>query len=162
MTYFENITTIEELKKVYRKLCQLNHPDNGGNAATMAAINTEYTAAYNRLKTAHNNRAAEDESGKTRPINECPEEYINIISQLVTLGGLTVELCGSWVWISGDTIKHKDILKSIGCRWASKKKMWYWRSPADAVQSRGKTMDMAYIRNKYGSESYGTSELLLA
>lgn len=36
MKYFEGITTIDELKKVYRKLCQLNHPDNGGNVVIMS------------------------------------------------------------------------------------------------------------------------------
>lgn len=161
MKYFEGITTIDELKKVYRKLCQLNHPDNGGNVTIMAAINTEYTTVFNELKTAHNKTAEADTTGMTRPINECPEEYINIISELVTLKGLTVELCGSWIWISGDTREHKDKLKTIGCRWASKKKMWYWRSEADAVKSR-KTKSMDYIRNKYGSTSYSTSDLLLA
>ena len=161
MKYFEGITTIDELKKVYRKLCQLNHPDNGGNVTIMAAINTEYTTVFNELKTAHNKTAEADTTGNTRPINECPEEYINIISELVTLKGLTVELCGSWIWISGDTREHKDKLKSIGCRWASKKKMWYWRNDKDAVKSR-KTQTMDYIRNKYGSESYSTSSLLLA
>ena len=161
MKYFTGITTIDELKKVYRKLCQLNHPDNGGNVTIMAEINTEYTTVFNELKTAHNKTAEADTTGNTRPINECPEEYINIISELVTLKGLTVELCGSWIWISGDTREHKDKLKSIGCRWASKKKMWYWRNDKDAVKSR-KTQTMDYIRNKYGSESYSTSSLLLA
>jgi hypothetical protein len=161
MKYFEGITTIDELKKVYRKLCQLNHPDNGGNVTIMAEINNEYTKLFNILKNQHNTKAEADTTGNTRPINECPEEYINIISELVTLKGLTVELCGSWIWISGDTREHKDKLKSIGCRWASKKKMWYWRSEADAVKSR-KTKSMDYIRNKYGSTSYSTSDLLLA
>ena len=161
MTYFKNITTIEELKKTYRKLCQLNHPDNGGNAFVMAAINNEYAELFNSLKNAHNTKAEADESGKTRPINECPEEFISIITELVRLKGLTVELCGCWIWISGETKNHKDTLKSLGCRWASKKKMWYWRNEKDAVQSKGsKSMD--YIRNRYGSEIYNTSDLLLA
>lgn len=161
MKYFTGITTIDELKKVYRKLCQLNHPDNGGNVTIMAEINNEYTKLFNILKNQHNEKAEADTTGNTRPINECPEEYINIISELVTLKGLTVELCGSWIWISGDTREHKNTLKSIGCRWASKKKMWYWRNEKDAVKSR-KTQTMDYIRNKYGSESYSTSSLLLA
>lgn len=161
MTYFKNISTIDELKKAYRKLCQINHPDNGGNNETMAAINDEYTKLFNELKKDHNRKADADESGKTRPINECPEEFINIISHLVSLKGLNVELCGSWIWISGDTKEHKESLKAIGCRWASKKKMWYWRSEKDAVKSRGsKSMD--YIRSTYGSEVYSTSELYIA
>ena len=161
MTYFNDITTIEELKKKYRKLCQMNHPDNGGNVETMAQINNEYAKMFNILKDAHNSKAASDETGKTRPINECPEDFINIISELIKCKGLTVELCGSWIWISGDTKAHKETLKAIGCRWASKKIMWYWRNEKDAVRSR-KPKSMDYIRSTYGSESYSTSDLLLA
>lgn len=50
MTYFKNINSIEELKKLYRKLCQKNHPDNGGNVETMAKINNEYAERFNELK----------------------------------------------------------------------------------------------------------------
>ena len=124
--YFTGITNINELKKAYRKLCQLNHPDNGGNAKVMADINDQYTKLFNELKTAHNancnNSSNETKNDATRPINECPEEFINIIMALVSLKGLNVELCGNWIWISGDTKDHKDALKTIGCRWASKKK----------------------------------------
>lgn len=161
MTYFKNISTIDELKKAYRKLCQINHPDNGGHVETMAQINTEYAEAFNALKNAHNAKAAADETGRTKPINECPEEFINIITELLKIKGLNIELCGSWIWISGETKVNKETLKALGCRWASKKLMWYWRNEKDAVRSRGaKSMD--YIRTKYGSESYSTSELYIA
>ena len=161
MTYFKNINSIEDLKKLYRKLCQKNHPDNGGNVEKMAKINNEYAERFNELKKAHNEKAAADESGNTRPINECPNEFIEIISHLVRLKGLNVELCGSWIWISGETKEHKEELKAIKCRWASKKKMWYWRSEKDAVRSKG-AKSMEYIRSKYGSETYSTSDLFIA
>ena len=56
MTYFKNITTIEELKKEYRTLIKLYHPDNGGDTATMAAINNEYDVLFNKLKNIHNTK----------------------------------------------------------------------------------------------------------
>ncbi len=54
MKYFQNCRTIEELKKEYRRLAQINHPDNGGNPEKMKAINAEYEKAFNRLKDIHN------------------------------------------------------------------------------------------------------------
>ena len=42
MRYFENIKTVEELKKLYKKLTVKNHPDNGGCENIMAQINKEY------------------------------------------------------------------------------------------------------------------------
>lgn len=53
MKYLQ-ISTIDELKKVYRKLCQLNHPDNGGNVVIMSETypgteRNKAIARYNEL-----------------------------------------------------------------------------------------------------------------
>lgn len=154
MTYFKNINSINDLKKEYRKLSMLHHPDNGGDTATMAKINAEYTQLFNLLKKQHNEKAKADTTGKTKEMYECPEEFMDIINALLHLDGLEVELCGSWIWISGNTKEHKEALKAIGCRWASKKKLWYWRSENDACGSHGKTKTMAQIRFRYGSEKF--------
>lgn len=83
----------------------------------MKAINNEYDMMFNRLKDIHNASQPED-----RQTTEAPEEYRHIVEVLLKCDGLTVELCGSWLWISGETMKHKETLKSAGCKWASKKK----------------------------------------
>ena len=62
------------------------------------------------------------------------------------------EICGSWIWISGNTYGCKSDLKANGFHWASKKKMWYWHDPEEQTRSNGKTT-MDDIRNKYGSET---------
>ena len=82
------------------------------------------------------------------------EEFINIINALCKIPGLIVELCGCWLWISGDTRPHKEELKAAGCRWSSSKKMWYWRHQEDGAHwSRGKK-SMGEIRMKYGSQTF--------
>lgn len=151
MKYFQNCSTIEELKKEYRRLALINHPDNGGNPETMKTINAEYETVFNRLKDIHNKAAAEDTTGKKRKMNETAGEYMEVIQKIIAFSGIVIELCGSWVWVSGNTYEYKDAFKAAGFRWASKKKMWYWRSEADATTSRGK-MSMQDIRQKYGSE----------
>lgn len=147
MKYFTNISTLDELKKEYRRLVMKHHPDRGGDTATMAAINTEYESLFKTLKDRHNTYA--DDQHKT---TEDPEEFRNIVETLLHMDGLVVELCGSWLWISGETMKHKDGLKAAGCKWAAKKKMWSWHHEEDGRSYyRGKrTMDE--IRKKYGSE----------
>ena len=65
-----------------------------------------------------------------------PEEFRQIIDLLMKLEGIEVELCGSWLWIGGNTKEHKDALKAAGCRWCSKKKLWSWHHPEEGVLSR--------------------------
>lgn len=149
MKYFAACTTLDELKKEYRRLAMIHHPDHGGDTATMQAINGEYSEAFARLKDQHN--AAADEAHQT---TETPEEFITIISQLLRFPGLIVELCGSWLWITGETYAIKDQLKAAGCRWSSSKKAWYWHHPEEGHRWHKGTATMSDIRTKYGSQTY--------
>lgn len=36
--YFNNCRTLDELKKEYRRLTMLHHPDRGGDTATMQPV----------------------------------------------------------------------------------------------------------------------------
>ena len=82
-----------------------------------------------------------------------PEEFRQIIDLLMKLEGIDVELCGSWLWIGGNTKEHKDALKAAGCRWCSKKKLWSWHHPEEGQRySKRGNKDMSYIRTKYGSQ----------
>lgn len=57
MKYFTSCTTLDELKKEYRRLAMANHPDRGGDEATMKAINAEYDAVFPAFKLAYNRTA---------------------------------------------------------------------------------------------------------
>lgn len=80
-----------------------------------------------------------------------PAEFIAVIAKLLSIPGIIIELCGSWVWVSGETREHKDEIKAAGCFWAKKKGMWYWRCAKDAHHGKSHA-SMAGIRRKYGSE----------
>lgn len=149
MKYFANIRTLDELKAAYRRLALKYHPDMGGSTETMQEINAEHDALFEQLKRQHN--ASADEYHQT---TETAEEFRGILAVLLGLPGLTVELCGSWLWISGDTRQHKDALKAAGCRWSSGKKMWYWRHPEDARSHYRGKRSMGEIRAKYGSQVF--------
>ncbi|MGN1075068.1 MAG: LPD29 domain-containing protein [Eubacteriales bacterium] len=58
MKYFAGINDLAALKAEYKRLALANHPDRGGDTATMQAINAEYDAAFARLKVAYNATAA--------------------------------------------------------------------------------------------------------
>ena len=87
----------------------------------------------------------EKETDNTEPT---PEDVAEAIKNLP---GIKIELCGRGLWVSGNTKENKDALKAAGLRWASKKKMWYYRQQEFAVHGRSHK-SMTYIRAKYGSE----------
>ena len=62
--FFESCKTLDELKKEFRRLAMLNHPDKGGSTATMQEINAEYDRLFPALKLAYN-RAAEQPTHET-------------------------------------------------------------------------------------------------
>ena len=59
------------------------------------------------------------------------------------------ELIGEWIWISGDTWKHKETLKNLGFRWASKKKMWYYREEKSSAWRGNKQYTMDEITERH-------------
>ena len=64
----------------------------------MQQINAEHDALFETLKKKHN--ASADEYHQT---TETPEEFREIIMKLIIIPGLDIELCGSWLWIGGNT-----------------------------------------------------------
>ncbi|MPM03141.1 hypothetical protein SDC9_49401 [bioreactor metagenome] len=152
--FFINCKNLDELKKAYKAAAMKNHPDMGGDTATMQAVNAEYEARFEVLKRSQNTAAEEDETGKTQATTEAPEDFIDIINHLLHMDGLSVELCGRWLWIGGNTMKHKDELKACGCRWSSTKKLWSWHYAEDGARWHKSHYSMQKIRSKYGSECF--------
>ena len=152
-TYFRPIPeTLEELKIMYKKLAIANHPDHGGTTEAMQQINNEYSELFDSLKNIH--RSADGETYTARQDNdETAAEFIEIIAKLVRLPGIIIELCGSWLWITGETRAVKDELKEIGFRWSKAKTAWYYHH-GEYLKGSGKDMSLDDIRIKYGSTKY--------
>lgn len=54
MLYFENVNTLDELKKEYRRLAMIHHPDVGGTVEAMQEINAGFEAMFPLLRMAQN------------------------------------------------------------------------------------------------------------
>jgi hypothetical protein len=146
MKFFNDCNKIEEVKALYKKLAMENHPDRGGDTATMQAINTEYAFACAKLA---KGAGLSDEEADTEI--RLSEEYRQIIEKIINLPGIVIEIVGNWIWVTGNTRPVKDALKDAGFYFASKKIAWYYRS--DAFKSRGNGAPLEQIRAKYGSET---------
>ena len=80
--------------------------------------------------------------------------FVNAILAEINLPGVSVEICGSWIWLdfSGKPAASvRDTLKAVKYRWASKKARWYWHDPEDGWTSNSRGTSMQKIRAKYGS-----------
>ena len=159
MKYFSGVDCIEELKAQYRKLAMKFHPDRGGSNQAMQEINAEYSALFEKYKNIHAGKNSETGKRETytakEETKECPADFIEIVSALLGMDGLTVELCGRWLWIGGETMKHKENLKKIGCKWSSTKKLWSWHFPEESASPfKRKSWNMEKIRSTFGSEDY--------
>lgn len=134
--------TPELTKKMYRHACKEYHPDrNPAGLEMMKMVN----AAYQFLKDLTDDITITDTQA------QYGEEVSAALNAIITINDLEIEICGAWVWVSGDTKAHKDLLKENGFKWASKKKVWYFRPEAERSFSRGK-LSLDEIRVKYGSQ----------
>ena len=144
---------VNELKSQYRKLAFELHPDMGGDAKEFSAMKAEYERLFVELKDkAFREDPDNNVEWSTVNTDELDDGYMRIIDLLIHLKGINIELCGGWLWLSGDTKAVKEQLKSAGCYWAPKKKLWYWRPSDYSCRHNRHAHSMAYIRGKYGSQ----------
>lgn len=140
--WFTNVKTIEELRKRYRELLRIHHPDNGGNVATMQEINAEYDTLFDILK----NKNSDDSQSYTQEENEQFKAILNAIIGF----NMTIEIIGSWVWCF-DCYQYKEQLKALEFAWCGKKKAWVWHS-GEYRRHHKKEIPLDNIRQKYGSQ----------
>jgi len=77
----------------------------------------------------------------------------DIAEKLASVPGIILEICGDWLWVSGNTQPNKDKFKELKMLWHRNKQKWYWRPPGKSRYSRRKTdTSMMNIRRTYGSE----------
>lgn len=163
--YFNNVNTLEELRKQYRDLLKKHHPDNR-NGSTEAAqqINAEYDKLFKILKDRHGNEPVDGNEKKESSYSKNMYNWENdkalreTLEKIINFNGIEIQVIGQWIWVSGNTYKYKKELKEIGFKWASQKKMWHWHSELFRKKSR-KTLSIIEIKSYYGSTKIQTGEI---
>ena len=141
--------TLEDLKAQYRKLAMKHHPDKGGDTETMKAVNAEYDDFFPKLKDIHKNKDGETYTAR-QTTTETADNFKDLINELMRMDGITIEVIGCFVWVTGDTKQHREQLKALRFQWHSKKAAWYLK-PEDYYRKSRREYDLEEIRAMYGT-----------
>lgn len=134
---------LDNIKQIYRKLASTNHPDKGGDTETMQLINTAFAEFCKYFET-----------NTTLDINQDDSQGVNFwfMQQLKAMQGVVIEVCGYWVWVTGNTYIYKGELHVLGFKYSSAKKAWYWSPTITVSNYRRGSKSLKKIRRDYGSQ----------
>lgn len=166
--WFTASMSADEIKKAYKALVRLWHPDINSSAdatRVMQDINSAFAVAYARAAT------NEVRNGKTESRPQSADYYRDTYTDLFaealataiewlldngiyTRDDLTAELCGVFIWISGVALRDEPAtratLKASGYAYSANKQAWFYTpTSTSGHKATGKSLDA--IRNTYGS-----------
>lgn len=149
--------TEQTIKTAFKKLAIKYHPDrNPAGAEMMKMINAAYDFMCANLEKFAGYQHTDNAYDYGDLVNQ-------VLNKLHMLDGLTLEILGNWIWISGNTKDNKEALKELGCLYAFKKKMWYFRPEEHRCVGNRRNNSIEEIREKYGTsgtmKSHGKSVL---
>ena len=147
---FNNINSIEELKKEYKRLALKMHPDMGGNAEEFKKMKNEYERLFEILK---NKKTATQNAEKT----ETPQEFQEIIDKLIFFDGITIEIIGSWIWLTGNTYQYREQIKELNFKYSKNKKSWYFNGNDNNIKRRGH-FTLEELRNRFETSEIETNK----
>jgi len=84
------------------------------------------------------------------------EEINEILNKIINLEGVIIEICGNWIWVSGNTYINRFALSKAGLHYKRSEKRWYYKPASYVRYGKKKPWSMEKIRNSYGSEKIKT------
>lgn len=158
--YFNEIMNIEELRKLFKEYCLKLHPDKGGIHEDFIQMKDEYDNILT-IVCDRETLTAMNEGREAKFNFDFETALYSVIIQLMNIPGIEIEICGSWVWIGGNTMPVHEKIKELGCKFSKSKMKWYY-SPYMTGKRRKGRYSMQKIRDTFGSEIIETkSEKLL-
>lgn len=144
--------TMEAVKASYRAMAKQYHPDvNPNGLELMKLIN----AAFDLLCDQFNAWTLYGFEPDETPVHEAILAVFEHIKHCI---GIKAEVCGTWLWITGNTRAYKDIFKACGMKWSQNKVAWYWHPEGYRRKGR-KVYGLDEIRSRYGSQGLETEPL---
>ena len=142
--------TKEDVKKAYLNAAKKYHPDiNPAGETLMKLINEAKETLFKETFPIELSKV----KGKIADFGEAVNEALN---KIINIQGISIEVIGSWIWVSGDTKPHWPTFKEAGFSFAPKKQKVFFRPEDAKCFNKGKTLSLDEIRQKYGSQGVKT------
>ncbi len=151
MKFFEHVKTLDELRKEYRRLAFIYHPDKGGDTALMQMLNDQYERLSRKLI----NGTADFSDARKEYEMQVSEEIREMLDKIIFLQGVDIEMIGAWIWITGNTFPIRTTLKGLGFMFSHQKTAWYWHK-GEYRKKNGKIQTMDAMREFWGSQKIET------
>lgn len=156
MEYFNNVSSLVELRKQYKELLKKYHPDNPqGSTKAAQEINAEYDKIFEKLKHNFESQNQKSSSSTNNSYNSMKYDFSEdaelreALEKIINFVELNIEIIGCWIWVDGNTKLYKKELNIFGYKWASEKKKWYFHTKSFRKKSN-KKLSMEEIRRYYG------------
>lgn len=149
---FKVTENIEEVKKLYKILVFMYHPDinKSVNDEIIKEINNYYDENINRFKEKDTSKQWKAESQQKEA-----DVFKDIIEKLIKLE-CDIEICGIFIWVTFDGKPDKETIEllktELKMKWHSSKKKWYYRPSWYRRGYSDHEWSMDEIRNHHGSE----------
>lgn len=157
-SYFNECTTIDQAKNLFRQLCKELHPDTSGKDS-----GSEFITMFNefkRFKPSGSNNTANEQGFNAA-------EFYDIIKNFDGLQDIKISFVGSFIWLEdekpGATYLQREKIKATllkgfnNARFASVKKSWYF-SPQDYSQKGSPKKSLEQIKKTYGCKVFKPSQ----
>lgn len=140
----------EQVFKAYKAAAFKYHPDrNPAGLEMMKLINDARDSLLEM------NFPIEVEEG--HKVTDYGQEISDALNKIITFVDIEIEICGSWVWVTGETKSYKEQFKEAGFKFSGKKVAWYFRPASDKRRYFGSNKrSMDDIRASYGSSRVKT------
>ena len=157
--------TLDEGKAMYRKLAAMNHPDHGGDAEVMKAINTEWEYLKTRLPRFNPTGKAHDFGADHARETEKAQKQAAVDAELRPMcykldrAGIQYDVVGKWIWTDDRRAKRFGFILS------ARRNKFYWRPESAAEPGRGSNKSYQWIYQKYNGQrgsSYRTADEITA
>lgn len=158
--YFKNVTTLNDAKNLFKKLCFELHPDTSNRDSQQEFIKmfAEFQTVSNQLKFS---------TGFDADTNFNADAFYNIVKKFEGLNNIQINFVGSFIWLTdteenkGAMYEQKDLIKDVKidgynvARWAKKKLSWYF-SPADYSQKGSSNKSLDQLKTQYQTNVFLT------